>query len=210
MTKIRLLFPAVTMVVITILSLLLFKQCDKVKTLQDEAFSERNGARKVEEHQNAVISALTDTIRAIRQTRHDDSIKFVRASEGLRIRNSALSRKYAELKAEIKPMSDSVPVVKAFEHAADSLLSIKDSIILAEQRNLLVVHKSYQGEIAHLHGVIESKGKISEAWEKSAVASEKKAGKAERKNKRNRTIAIVLGGIVATIAAVSVLIVSGQ
>lgn len=204
MTKLRLLAPTITAIVIIILSLGWFRSCDRVKELKDEAYQAQNGARKVEEVQNAgqaVRDSLIAEINATRKkTRMADSVKII----ALESRNRRLTRELASARVKIQPVVDSLPEIAHYVALTDSLLSVKDSLILVEQMRNMINTKSYQAEIVLLHQNIESQKAIGDAWRTSAEQSERKAAKQEKRKRFWRFTSIVLAG------AAGVLIVNGQ
>jgi len=77
----------------------------------------------------AMVKSWQDSVNelSVRLALDRDSVKVV--VSGLKMRNSTLSKKIAELRQEIKPQVDTLPEIKHFIALQDSSLSQKDSVI---------------------------------------------------------------------------------
>jgi hypothetical protein len=128
--------------------------------------------------QAKTAGARADSLRASFNNRHtSDSL----ALSGLKMRNSTMSKKLAELRHPIVVMSDSVPLLKQFIQVTDSLLTQKDLIIThlelshaAEVVDLEAIIKAREDQIL----VEATKGHL---WEEVAVKTEKDYNKERRR-----------------------------
>lgn len=154
-----------------------------------------NGRSQVEilKHEAAAktAGARADSIRASFISRRTSDSLALRA---LSVRNSAMSETMKKLRIPVQPLIDSLPDLRAFVLANDSLLAAKDEHIQQLELRHSAQVVDLEAIIFELQKQNLAQAAISDAWRETAVKEQADAKK-ERKWKRffQWTTAIVTG-----------------
>jgi hypothetical protein len=143
---------------------------------------------------NATIDVKDSIIQAISQKRHIDSVKHLKVTTGLQMREKALVAKLKAANADIKEISDSLPKVKRYVELADSTIAVKDSLYMNEVHHNFMNEKSYQKQISNKLTTV-----VTDLEDKNF----KLARKLERKKTGNRILLGIGGGLAAALAIIT-------
>jgi hypothetical protein len=156
---------------------------------------------------NATIDVKDSIIQAISQKRHIDSVKHLKVTTGLQMREKALVAKLKAANADIKEISDSLPKVKRYVELADSTIAVKDSLYMNEVHHNFMNEKSYQKQIAEMGEKnvqqIQISNKLTTVVTDLEDKNFKLARKLERKKTGNRILLGIGGGLAAALAIIT-------
>lgn len=147
----------------------------------------------------ARIAQQDSAIALARENRTSDSLKFARRISDL----NASVRHWKEEAAKVRPvvvqMSDSIPVLKAYIAATDSVISAQDSVIATQDLHLKVQSKLHYMEIGVMAQRHIQQQELTETWKTAAVDREKGLKKERRGKRFWRGAAMVLGATTAVL-----------
>jgi hypothetical protein len=155
----------------------------------------------------ATIDEKDSIIQAISQKRHIDSVKHLKVTTGLQMREKALVAKLKAANADIKEIADSLPKVKRYVELADSTIAVKDSLYMNEVHHNFMNEKSYQKQIAEMGEKnvqqIQISNKLTTVVTDLEDKNFKLARKLERKKTGNRILLGIGGGLAAALAIIT-------
>lgn len=198
--RLKLIAPIIAGIVIIGLLLFGISQCEKKNEYRDQAFSAESGARKVEASANARIAHRDSLDLTKAKKMQKDSLDNLRVQDSLKMASRKALKKYTDLKAKIKPISDEIPAVAEFVLASDSLYQAKEAELLECQRVSMVREKDYIERLALSMQNRIDESKKAEAWRVAADQAERKSAKQEKRKKFFRTTTLILAGALGIFA----------
>ena len=147
---------------------------------------------EIAKHQARAVS-YADSARLERAKRLADSLKYSLAVSGLKMRNSAMSKKLVEMRVDVQPFLDSIQVVGDFVALQDSSLNQKDSIIMVLEDQNYTQAKLFSAEINHMGSQIEQEKEIASLWEDQALNYQKLFHTADKKARKKFTVGPFVG-----------------
>ena len=147
---------------------------------------------EIAKHQATAVS-YADSARLERAKRLADSLKYSLAVSGLKMRNSAMSKKLVEMRVDVQPFLDSIQVVGDFVALQDSSLNQKDSIIMVLEDQNYTQAKLFSAEINHMGSQIEQEKEIAGLWEDQALNYQKLFHTADKKARKKFTVGPFVG-----------------
>lgn len=178
-------------------------QCESAKNDKLEvrrSWAELHG----KEREMVVAIKSADSIMLVVEARRQkDKEKFENHISYLKASVGHWKKKALYVRPAVVQLSDSIPVLKEFIEANDSIIAKQDSIIDVQAGHILVQGKLFQFEIAQAGEKYVKQTEISELWRQQAVSSEKKLARSERRKHFWRGCAVVVGAVAVGLVAAS-------
>lgn len=197
MTTIRPYIIPGLILVILILSFISLRQCEKAKELvADDSKTEL--LQKVAEKQ-ARIAQQDSAIQRAAESRIRMQLEFEGLKTSLNASVVFWKGKAKQGRPQVIVLADSIPVLKAYIEATDSVIVKQDSVIEIQALHLVNQSKLYELEIQTMAGRHIQAMELVETWKSAAVEREKDLKKETRRKKFFRSTAMVLGACVAVL-----------
>lgn len=177
--------------------------CDKPTTPPSDNTIWRDKVAQREEvirEKDSVILTLERLVVTLKKERTSDSSRLTKVA-------TVNFNRYKQAKEDIRQLRDSLPVVRAFVEAADSLIAAKDSLYLQEVGHRIAMEQLYEIQIAELGQKNVVQQQISQLLESKVVDLEgqnaKLSKRLERKKRGNRLLLGIAAGLGAAIAVIT-------
>lgn len=169
--------------------------CESAKNAKLELTAARIQVERADADKRARIAQKDAQIDSVVKTRKVDSLRYkvkLRASE----RVTAVWKKRAlENRPQVLVLADSIPILKAYIAATDSVILSQDSTIHIQGEQINAQSASYLKEIALLGARHIQQQELTDVWKNHAVKTESQLKK-EQRRKRFWKGASVIGTLV--------------
>lgn len=179
--------------------LLLAYQCEQKKNDKLNVLIENQQLAQDTARLQATIRDSTARLSELRSERVTEHLKF----EASTMRLNASVRHWKGEARKVRPvvveLSDSIPVLKAYIQATDSVIAGQDSVIQVQSMHLVSQAKLYELEISTMAGRHIQQQQLTELWKTTAVDRETKLKRSEKRKRFWKGAALVLGATTAVL-----------
>lgn len=187
-------------IVILILALLVMcfvslRQCEKAKELVQ--IGDTGQLREDTARLGTGIRDSTARLNELRSERASERLEFEALKTRLNQSVTFWKGKAKQGRPQVIVLADSIPVLKGFLEATDSVIAKQDSVIEVQALHLTNQQKLYELEIHTMAGRHIKQIELTEIWKNAYTKEAEKAKKANRRKKFWRTLAMVLGATTA-------------
>lgn len=191
--KINLLTPALALAALVFLFLFLWT-CEGNRNSKMSRQTELNVIQRLQ----ADTSRLKGELRLLQATRQEiteraaqNRVRDSVALEGLKTRNRDMSRQLADARKDIQPIIDTSAIVRRYVDLADSTIARRDSTINFMGMTLKAQQFDHKEEVRAMAKENVKLIELNSTYEKFIKRQESDLKKAEKKARRNRTLAVI-------------------
>ena len=196
MPKLNFLTPSLALIIVCMGFFLLY-QCERSKRQNLERSNENIIWNEKLAAQKALAQTLADSVSILLENSKGRAVKDSLALSGLKMRNSAMSKKLAVLRIPVEVIADTIQPLRDYLILSDSLMAAKDTLI----HEMTLRHSAQVVELDRIIDIqtqqIMAESVKTKLWEEVAVKTEKDYNKERRKKGFWKvTSAVLAGGIV--------------
>jgi hypothetical protein len=173
------------------------RSCEKAKELVQVA--EDGQLREDTARLGSSVRDSTARLNELRFERASERLEFEALKTRLNQSVTFWKGKAKQDRPQVIVLADSIPVLKGFLEATDSVIAKQDSVIEIQSLHLSSQAKLYELEIATMAGRHIKQQELTEVWKSAAIEREKDLKKERRSKRFFRGLALVLGATTAVL-----------